>query len=213
MDRQLTPTDHAIARLDQALRTLFAPTPAAGRPYPGADADDTELTEAQRRHAAGLMRVNHAGEICAQALYHGQAATARRKGVRDQFEEAAREEADHLAWCEQRLEELGDRTSLLDPLWYAGSFAMGAGAGLAGDRWSLGFVVETERQVEAHLGDHLNRLPPGDARSRAVVRQMQEDEARHGQNARQAGGRDLPRPVQEAMRLTAGVMKALAYRI
>lgn len=213
MERQLTPLDHCIARFDRALRTLFAPAPPAGRPYPGAAVDESPLSEDQRRHAAGLMRVNHAGEICAQALYHGQAATARESRVRDQFEEAAREEADHLSWCEARLKELGDRTSLLDPVWYAGSFVIGAGAGLAGDRWSLGFVVETERQVEAHLGDHLEQLPPGDERSRAVVRQMQEDEARHGQTARQAGGRDLPRPVQEAMRLTAGIMKALAYRI
>ncbi len=213
MDRRLTPLDHCIARFDQALRTLFAPGPPAGRPYPGADVEDSALSEEECRHAAGLMRVNHAGEICAQALYHGQASTARESRVREQFEEAAREEADHLSWCEQRLSELDDRTSLLDPLWYAGSFAIGAGAGLAGDRWSLGFVVETERQVEAHLGDHLERLPPGDERSRAVVRQMQEDEARHGQAARHAGGRDLPRPVQEVMRFTAGIMKALAYRI
>lgn len=213
MDRQLTPLDHSIARLDRALGTLFAPAPPAGRPYPGAEVDDAALSDEESRHAAGLMRVNHAGEICAQALYHGQAATARDSAVRNQLEEAAREESDHLSWCDQRLRELGSRASLLDPLWYVGSFAIGAGAGLAGDRWSLGFVVETERQVEAHLGDHLERLPPGDDRSRAVVRQMQEDEARHGQTARQAGGRDLPRAVQEAMRLTAGVMKALAYRI
>lgn len=213
MTRSLTPTDRCISHLDRALRTLFAPAPEASRPYPGAQQPEPELAPDQRRHAAGLMRVNHAGEICAQALYHGQAATARESRVRTQFQQAAREEADHLAWCETRLTELGEGTSLLDPLWYAGSFAIGAGAGLAGDRWSLGFVVETERQVEAHLGDHLDRLPPSDERSRAVVRQMQADEARHGNEARAAGGRDLPRPVQEAMRLTAGVMKFLAYRI
>lgn len=213
MERRLTPLDHCIAQCDRALRTLFAPAPPAGRPYPGSDVGESPLAEEERRHAAGLMRVNHAGEICAQALYHGQASTARESHVREQFEEAAREEADHLNWCKQRLSELGDRTSLLDPLWYTGSFAIGAGAGLAGDRWSLGFVVETERQVEAHLGDHLDRLPPDDKRSRAVVRQMQEDEARHGRTARKAGGQDLPRSVQEAMRLAAGVMKFLAYRI
>lgn len=213
MERKLTPVDHCIAQFDRALRTLLASPARPSRPYPADDIPETGLDTAQRRHAAGLMRVNHAGEICAQALYHGQAATARTAGVRDQFEQAAREEADHLGWCEQRLEELGARTSLLDPLWYAGSFAIGAGAGVAGDRWSLGFVVETERQVEAHLGDHLDRLPPGDERSRAVVRQMQADEARHGRQARQAGGRDLPRAVQEAMRLTAGIMKFVAYRI
>lgn len=213
MERRLTPLDQCIARFDRALRTLFAPAPPAGRPYPGADMDEPPLSVDQRRHAAGLMRVNHAGEICAQALYHGQAATARESRVQTQFEEAAREEADHLSWCERRLSELGSHTSLLDPLWYTGSFAIGAGAGLAGDRWSLGFVVETERQVEAHLGDHLERLPAADERSRAVVRQMQEDEARHGRAARHAGGRDLPRPVQEVMRFTAGIMKVLAYRI
>ena len=205
--------DHCIAQLDRALRTLLATPARPTRPYPGEEAPEAELDTVQRRHAAGLMRVNHAGEVCAQALYHGQAATARTAGVRGQFEQAAREEADHLSWCEQRLEELGASTSLLDPLWYAGSFAIGAGAGIAGDRWSLGFVVETERQVEAHLGDHLDRWPPEDARSRAVVRQMLADEARHGREARHAGGRDLPRPVQEAMRLTAGVMKFVAYRI
>lgn len=213
MDRRLTPIDRCIAQFDRALRTLFAPAPEASRPYPAADLPEPALGPRERRHAAGLMRVNHAGEVCAQALYHGQSAAARESGTRDQFEQAAREEADHLRWCEQRLEELGERTSLLDPLWYAGSFLIGAGAGLAGDRWSLGFVVETERQVEAHLGDHLDRLPPADERSRAVVRQMQADEARHGNQARQAGGRDLPRPVQQAMRLTAGIMKSIAYRI
>lgn len=195
------------------MRTLFAPAPEASRPYPAEGLDETDLDRSARRHAAGLMRVNHAGEICAQALYHGQATSARDRRTSAQFEQAAREEADHLRWCELRLEELGDRPSLLDPVWYVGSFAIGAGAGLAGDRWSLGFVVETERQVEAHLGDHLDRLPPGDERSRAVVRQMQADEARHGNQARQAGGRDLPRPIQEAMRLTAGIMKFIAYRI
>jgi ubiquinone biosynthesis monooxygenase Coq7 len=168
---------------------------------------------AARRHAAGLMRVNHAGEIAAQALYHGQALTARNPAVRRSLLEAARDETDHLAWCEQRVRELGDRTSLLAPVWYAGSFAIGALAGLAGDRTSLGFVAETERQVIEHLESHLHELPPDDERSRRIVEQMQADEDRHGSEARAAGGRELPRPVRELMRRTAKVMTGTAYRL
>jgi ubiquinone biosynthesis monooxygenase Coq7 len=159
------------------------------------------------------MRVNHAGEIAAQALYHGQALTARNPAVRRSLLEAARDETDHLAWCEQRVRELGDRTSLLAPVWYAGSFAIGALAGLAGDRTSLGFVAETERQVIEHLESHLHELPPDDERSRRIVEQMQADEDRHGSEARAAGGRELPRPVRELMRRTAKVMTGTAYRL
>jgi len=213
MERRLTPLDRCLTEIGRALSTVAAPAPEPGRPYPAEDLPATNLDDASRRHAAGLMRVNHAGEICAQALYNGQAATARHDRVRARMESAAAEESDHLAWCARRLKELESGPSLLDALWYAGSYAIGAAAGLAGDYWSLGFVVETERQVEAHLGDHLKRLPAGDEHSRAVVRQMQADEARHGEMARHAGGRDLPRPVQEAMRFSAGVMKVLAYRI
>lgn len=159
------------------------------------------------------MRVNHAGEIAAQALYHGQALTARNEAVRRSLLEAARDETDHLAWCEQRVRELDSRTSLLAPIWYAGSFAIGALAGLAGDRTSLGFVAETEKQVIEHLESHLHELPPDDERSRRIVEQMRADEARHGAEARSAGGRDLPRPVRELMRRTAQVMTRTAYRV
>jgi ubiquinone biosynthesis monooxygenase Coq7 len=172
------------------------------------------VTEVQaRRHAAGLMRVNHAGEIAAQALYHGQALTARNDKLRASLLAAARDETDHLAWCEQRVRELDSRTSLLAPAWYAGSFAIGALAGLAGDRASLGFVAETEKQVIEHLESHLHELPEGDERSRRIVAQMQADEARHGSEARAAGGIDLPRPVRELMRRIARVMTRTAYRI
>ncbi len=159
------------------------------------------------------MRVNHAGEICAQALYAGQAATARDGVVRGVMQQAADEEIDHLSWCESRLHELDSRTSVLNPLWYAGSFAIGALAGLAGDRWSLGFVRETEHQVEAHLQEHIERLPQGDQRSRSILDQMKIDEAKHGRMAEDAGGRELPKPVRRVMAFTAGIMKALAYRL
>jgi len=159
------------------------------------------------------MRINHAGEVCAQALYLGQAAVARRSAVREQLLEAAGEEADHLAWCAKRLDELGSTPSALNLFWFAGSFAIGAGAGIVGDALSLGFIVETERQVEAHLGEHLEKLPDPDARSRVVVKQMQEDEARHGANAKDAGARELPPPIPRVMAAAASVMKWLAYRI
>lgn len=204
--------DGLIREFDRALRTVAAANVAA-RPNPAASCPESVTRVEARRHAAGLMRVNHAGEIAAQALYHGQALTARNPKVRAAMLEAARDETDHLAWCEQRVRELGSRTSLLAPVWYAGSFAIGALAGLAGDRTSLGFVAETEKQVIEHLESHLHELPPDDERSRRIVAQMQADEARHGAEARDAGGRDLPGPVQNLMRRTARVMTRAAYRV
>lgn len=211
--RQISSIDSWIGHLDQALRVTLGPAPADRRPSPATGFPESDLDPEQRRHAAGLMRINHTGEVCAQALYAGQAATARSAHTRNEMEQAAAEEVDHLTWCAQRLDALDSRPSLLNPVWYAGSFTLGAGAGLAGDAWSLGFVEATERQVEAHLDDHLGRLPEADERSRAVVRQMKEDEARHAQMARQSGARTLPRPVQWLMARSADVMKAIAYRI
>jgi len=209
---RLTLIDGLIREFDRALRTVAAANVAA-RPNPAASCPESVTLPEARRHAAGLMRVNHAGEIAAQALYHGQALTARNPRVRAALLEAARDETDHLAWCEQRVRELGSRTSLLAPVWYAGSFAIGALAGLAGDRNSLGFVAETEKQVIEHLESHLHELPPDDERSRRIVAQMQADEARHGAEARDAGGRELPGPVRNLMRRTARVMTRAAYRV
>ena len=205
------PLDACIAAADRALRALGAPA-RASRPVPGEpDTAKMKLSTDERRRSAGLMRVNHAGEIAAQALYHGQAFAAQNTPTRDMLLRAAREEADHLAWCATRLAELESRPSLLDPLWYAGSFAIGALAGLMGDRISLGFVVETERQVEGHLDGHLGSLPPDDARSRAIVDAMRTDEIAHGANAKAAGGIDLPSPVRALMRATARIMTGTAY--
>jgi len=211
--RQLSGFDRALVEIERALSTALGATPEAGRASPAVGVADASLDDPARRHAAGLMRVNHTGEVCAQALYSGQAAVARDSGTRDQMLAAAAEETDHLAWCGERLDELHSRPSLLNPLWYAGSFAIGAAAALVNDRVSLGFVVETERQVEAHLGEHLQRLPHDDARSRAIVAQMQADEARHGQNALAAGAIELPPPIPTLMRFASAVMKAVAYRI
>ncbi len=205
--------DRLILGLDHALRTLWGEPRDTGRAYPAEPFEEGALSEAERRHAAGLMRVDHAGEVSAQGLYQGQAVTARRPEVRRAMEQAAREENDHLVWCRRRLEELGSRTSLLDPFWYAGSFAIGALAGLAGDRWSLGFVVETERQVVRHLEDHLRRLPPQDARSRAILEQMKEDELHHATTALHAGAAEFPAPVKGLMRITSKVMTTTAYWI
>lgn len=201
-----------IVAFDRALRTLSG-VATSGRPTPGASIPVPDLAEDERRHAAALMRINHTGEVCAQALYAAQAVVARDPELRSRFASAAREEEDHLAWTKGRLDELRDRPSLLNPIWYAGSFAIGVAAGLAGDRVNLGFVIETERQVEEHLTGHLDALPASDAKSRAIVDQMRDDEARHGAMAHAAGGVDLPRPVRDAMRFAAGVMKAVAYRI
>ena len=211
--RQFSLSDRILSEIERALSTALGATPEASRPSPAAGLDDGDLADADRRHVAGLMRVNHTGEVCAQALYSGQAAVARNATTRAQLLEAAIEETDHLAWCAERLTDLHSRPSLLNPLWYAGSFALGAAAALASDRVSLGFVVETERQVEAHLAEHLDQLPVAAAASRAVVAQMKDDEARHGQLAKAAGGVDLPAPVPTLMRLASEVMKAIAYRL
>ena len=210
--RTLSPLDRLLAGIERALETV-AGAPEAARPSPAAPLEDATLDEAERRHAAGLMRINHTGEVCAQALYDGQAALARDEETRQHLQHAADEETDHLAWCAQRLRELDSRPSLLNPLWYAGSYAIGAAAALVGDKVSLGFVVETERQVEAHLEDHLQRLPRQDERSRAVLAQMQADEVRHGDNAKARGGIDLPFPIPGLMHLSSLVMKGIAYRI
>ena len=203
--------DSFIIALDGGLRTVFA-SPHAARPFP-ASAPDAPLSDAERAHAAALMRVNHVGEVCAQALYSGQSLTTKNEAVRAELQRAAAEETDHLAWCEQRLNELGGRKSLLNPFWYGGAFTMGLVAGALGDKWNLGFLAETERQVEAHLDGHLQQLPETDARSRVVVEQMKSDESQHAQTAVSHGAATLPMPVQRAMRLAADVMRATAKRI
>ena len=210
--RRLGLADRLIQELDRALRTVAAANVAA-RPNPAGTAAETVTEQAARRHAAGLMRVNHAGEIAAQALYHGQALTARDPRVRQSLLDAARDETDHLAWCQDRVHELDSHTSLLAPVWYAGAFTIGAVTGLTGDRTSLGFVAETEKQVVEHLESHLHELPEDDERSRRIVAQMQADEDRHGSDARQAGARELPRPIRELMRRTARIMTRTAYRL
>ena len=199
--------DRLIVAFDNGLRTLLAPAHAA-RPVPGARTAEAEMSAAERQNAASLMRVNHSGEICAQALYQGQALTARDAAARAALEQAAAEETDHLAWTAQRIEELGGRLSLLNPLWYAGSFALGAAAGLLGDKWNLGFLAETERQVEGHLEGHLDRLPAQDEKSRAIVDQMKSDEARHARTAVEHGAAQLPEPVKTA---TARVWPARVF--
>ena len=205
-----SPIDRLLIAADNALRTL-AGAGQASRPTPGIRGE-APAGESDRCHVAGLMRVNHAGEICAQALYSGQALVARSEAVRDALEHAGAEERDHLRWCRERLDELDARPSVLDPLWYAGSFALGVASGVAGDRWSLGFLVETERQVEHHLDGHLDRLPPGDDRSRAILEQMRSDEVRHGATGQALGAAELPRPVKAAMSLVSKLMTRSAYR-
>jgi ubiquinone biosynthesis monooxygenase Coq7 len=209
MTRSLDPL---LTAADAALRTLFT-RPRATRPAPLPDVPPGPLSAAERREVGALMRVNHVGEICAQALYTAQAAVARDPALREQLLEAAHEETDHLAWTQQRLDDLGARASLLNPLWYAGAFGLGLVAGRLGDALSLGFVAETERQVEAHLDGHLDRIPAADSASRAVVAQMKVDEARHGAQARSAGASELPAPPRAAMRLAARVMTTVAHRI
>ena len=213
--RQLSRLDQIIAEAERSLGAMFEPEPVAARVSPahGLNVDTTPLDDADRRHSAGLMRVNHVGEVCAQALYFGQAFVARDAATREHLLDAAAEETDHLAWCGQRLRELDSRPSLLNPIWYGGAWTIGAVAGLVGDAVSLGFVVETERQVEAHLDGHLQKLPENDVASRAIVSQMKADEARHAEQAEAAGGVALPTPVTSLMRAAANVMRAVAYRI
>jgi ubiquinone biosynthesis monooxygenase Coq7 len=211
--RRFTFADQLISALDEAVKTLGAAPRPAGRPATVGDAIRGELSASEREDVEGVMRINHTGEVCAQALYKGQALTARSESTRAQLLEAAEEELDHLNWCEQMLDELNGRPSYLNPVWYAGSFVMGAAAGLAGDSWSLGFLVETERQVEAHLDEHLERMPEADPRSRAVLEQMKVEEAAHADHALQAGGKPLPQTIQTVMGLTADFMKAVTYRV
>jgi ubiquinone biosynthesis monooxygenase Coq7 len=205
------PLDHLLMAADEALRALSGAT-SATRPLPCADRD-VPLAQQDRVLSAGLMRVNHTGEVCAQALYSGQSLVARDPVVRAALRTAAGEERDHLSWCRDRLADLGSRPSLLDPLWYAGSFAWGLASGLAGDRWSLGFLAETEAQVERHLEGHLERLPGDDRCSRQIVAQMRDDENRHGQAGRDLGARELPLAVKLAMRAASKVMTRTAYWI
>ena len=212
-DRRMSRLDRLIIAFDRALRGTARTDDGSASEDPAAGIVDDLLDGRERRHSAGLMRVNHAGEVAAQALYQGQSLVARDSGTREAMKRAAREEGDHLVWCRTRLEELGSAPSRLDPLWYAGSLAIGAAAGLAGDRWSLGFVAETERQVVEHLDDHLARLPDGDRRSRALLRRMQSDEQGHATRARAAGGAALPRVVRHAMRAASQVMTRTAYWI
>lgn len=209
MNRSL---DSVLSVADAALRTLFA-TPHATRPTPSPDAPPGALTDAERRETGALMRVNHVGEVCAQALYTAQAAVTRDAALRMHFTDAAREETDHLAWTQQRLDELGARPSVLNPIWYIGAFGLGLVAGKLGDALSLGFVAETERQVEAHLDGHLDRLPAGDTASRAIIDQMKLDEARHASQAWSAGAKELPPPAKALMRAAARVMTTVAHRV
>ncbi len=208
-----TPLERIVTGLDNALRTLATPAPQAARPSPASGSDEARMSDDERRHAAGLMRINHAGEVAAQGLYQGHALVSRSPLLHRQLQHAADEEYDHLAWCRERLEELGAGRSKLDPVWYAGAYVIGAVSALAGDRWGLGFIDETERQVAGHLEDHLGRLPPRDTRSRKVLGQMKAEEEQHGANARDAGAAEMPAPVRGLMRVAAGVMKAAAYRV
>ncbi len=205
--------DAFIAALDAAVKTLFGPLPPATRAAPDQPLPESDLDAEQRRLSEGLMRVNHSGEICAQALYTAQALTARDPVVRERMQQSAAEENDHLHWCARRVRELGGHLSRLNPLWYLGSFAIGAMAGLAGDRWNLGFVAETERQVVAHLQDHLQRLPAADHKSRALVAQMEQDESRHATKAIESGAAELPPLIKDLMTLQSRVMTTVAYWI
>src|SRR5262245_13358444 len=208
----LPSVDELIVAFDRGLRTVFAPAQSL-RPVPGEELSSPGLSESQRALSAALMRVNHMGEVCAQALYQGQALTARNPQAKAALERAAQEETEHLAWTEQRITELGGRKSLLNPVWYAGSFALGALSGLLGDRWNLGFLAETEHQVVAHLEGHLQRLPAEDGRSRAIVEKMKDDEARHATAAIEHGASELPQPARDAMRLASKLATETAYWI
>ena len=211
--RNLTPLDRLLSGVNNALRTVATPAGKSPRSNPAADVDEADLNQKQRAHAAGLMRVNHAGEVAAQGLYQGHAVVARDPDVEDRMQKAADEEFDHLAWCEQRLDELGERPSRLSPVWYAGAFTIGAMSGALGDKWSLGFIAETEQQVCDHLDSHLDKLPPEDARSRAIVTAMRDEEAEHGENAVAAGAAELPKVLKKLMQATAKLMTTTAYRL
>jgi len=213
MNRAYSPFDKLIMQVDQALQTVFGRPQVTERTNPANGLDETELSDAERDHTARLMRINHTGEVCAQALYQGQALTAKDPDVRKSMERSAQEENDHLDWCETRIEELGGRTSLLNPLWYAGSFAIGAAAGIAGDKWSLGFVAETERQVEKHLEEHIEQVSPEDSKTHAILEQMKTDEIEHATKAVAKGGVELPAPIKQAMKLTSKIMTKSVYRI
>jgi ubiquinone biosynthesis monooxygenase Coq7 len=211
--REYSRLDRLLMAIDDGVRTVFGRPPSTGRTAPDTGMAEAVLSDTERRVSEALMRVNHTGEICAQALYSAQALTARNDEVRKRMQRAAAEENDHLIWCESRVHELGGHLSYLNPLWYAGSFAIGALAGLAGDRWNLGFVVETERQVEGHLDEHLERLPEEDAKSRAILEQMRIDEGNHAEMAQRAGAAELPAPVKRLMKLQSKVMTTVAYWI
>lgn len=212
-ERRLSLLDRLITEADTVLRTVTSRGHSAARPSPAEGHSDTELSDSERRHVAGLMRVNHTGEVCAQALYQGQALTAKLPTVREEMQQAAEEEVDHLVWCEQRLRELDSQPSVLNPAWYGLSFALGAVAGAIGDKVSLGFVAATEERVCRHLQDHLKSLPEDDRKSRLILQQMLEDEQRHGDNALAAGGTDFPRPVKDAMTAVSRVMTGSSYKI
>jgi ubiquinone biosynthesis monooxygenase Coq7 len=212
-ERRLSLLDRLITEADSVLRTVTSRGHSAARPSPAEGHSDTELSDSERRHVAGLMRVNHTGEVCAQALYQGQALTAKLPIVREEMQQAAEEEVDHLVWCEQRLRELDSQPSVLNPAWYGLSFALGAVAGAIGDKVSLGFVAATEERVCKHLQDHLKSLPEDDRKSRLILQQMLEDEQRHGDNALAAGGTDFPRPVKDAMTAVSRVMTGSSYKI
>jgi len=209
--RQITPLDSVIALADNALKTLLGGYQLTRRENPAPKTKNVELDNAERLHAAGLMRINHCGEVCAQALYQGQALTAQLPQVREKMNQAAAEENDHLNWCAGRLKQLDSHTSILNPFWYFGAFTIGAVAGAVGDRWSLGFVAETEFQVVRHLDSHLQKLPRADIQSRAILRQMREDELNHATAALDAGGAELPEPIKDLMRLASRLMTSSVY--
>jgi len=211
--RNYTFLDKLCLGVDQAVRALMGTVKISGSDYPGKNIEDSELNDKQRKHAAALMRINHAGEICAQALYHGQGIVSRSSEVQEKMYLAAIEEGDHLTWCQQRLNELGSHSSYLNPVWYAGSFCIGMVAGMVGDKWSLGFVAETERQVITHLKNHLNTLPPEDKRSYIILQKMEADEAKHRDDAVSLGAKNLPWFIQKGMTLTSKIMVKTAYYI
>ncbi len=211
--RQFSPLDNIIMNIDQGVRTVFGKPDVTERANPADNINENEMTDGEKKLAIGLMRVNHSGEVAAQALYQGQALTARNQTTKEQMQRSAQEEFDHLDWCEKRVNDLGGHTSILNPLLYAGSLSIGALAGLVGDKWSLGFVVETEKQVGKHLEEHLNKLPDSDEKSRAVLKQMDIDEAEHAIKAQEAGAAELPPPIKMLMKLTSKMMTKTAYRI